>query len=79
MRESLEAKGLLDYLGSLSDDEGVESEEEDGEEEEGNVSTGERTQVREAASTSEREVLSPTHPLEESQPVSRFIELAASS
>ena len=34
MRESLEAKGLVDLLGSLSDDEGVESEEEEEEQEE---------------------------------------------
>ena len=32
MRESLEAKGLVDLLGSLSDDEGGESEEEEEEE-----------------------------------------------
>lgn len=37
LRESLEAKGLVDLLGSLSDDEGGESEEEEeeGEEEAG--------------------------------------------
>ena len=34
LRESLEAKGLVDFLGSLSDDEGLESEEEEEEEEE---------------------------------------------
>ena len=34
LRESLEAKGLVDLLGSLSDDEGGESEEEEEEEEE---------------------------------------------
>ena len=34
LRESLEAKGLVDLLGSLSDDEGGESEEEEDEEQE---------------------------------------------
>ena len=35
LRESLEAKGCLDVLGSLSDDEGIEGEGEEEEEEEG--------------------------------------------
>ena len=34
LRESLEAKGLIDHLGSLSDDEELDSEEEEEEEEE---------------------------------------------
>ena len=42
LRESLEAKGRLDALGSLSEDEGVESGDEDGEGEDadGDRSTG---------------------------------------
>ena len=50
LRESLEAKGLIDALGSLSDDEGVESDEEGEEEEEegeGGESGGEPDQSRE--------------------------------
>ena len=52
LRESLEAKGLIDALGSLSDDEGLESEEEEEEEEEegegeGGESGGEADQSRE--------------------------------
>ena len=49
LRESLEAKGLIDALGSLSDDEGLESEEEEEEEGEGEggKSGGEADQSRE--------------------------------
>ena len=48
LRESLEAKGLIDALGSLSDDEGLESDEEEEEEEgEGGESGGEGDQSRE--------------------------------
>ena len=52
LRESLEAKGLIDALGSLSDDEGLESDEEEEEEEgegegEGGESGGEADQSRE--------------------------------
>ena len=49
MRELLEAKGLIDALGSLSDDEGVENdseEEEEGEGEDGESGTGEADQSR---------------------------------
>ena len=47
LRESLEAKGLIDALGSLSDDEGLESDEEEEEEGEGGESGGEADQSRE--------------------------------
>ena len=47
MRESLEAKGLIDALGSLSDDEGVENDSEEEEEgEDGESGTGEADQSR---------------------------------
>lgn len=45
MRESLEAKGLIDALGSLSDDEGVENDSEE-EGEDGESGTGEADQSR---------------------------------
>ena len=48
LRESLEAKGLIDILGTLSDDEGGESEEE--EEEEGESEGGDDSLVREKVS-----------------------------
>jgi len=47
LMESLEAKGRLDALGSLSEDEGAESEDEEGEEGEdadGDRSTGSQVQ-----------------------------------
>lgn len=47
LMESLEAKGRLDALGSLSEDEGAESEDEEGEEGEdadGDRSTGSQAQ-----------------------------------
>ena len=49
LRESLEAKGLVDALGSLSDDEGVSDGEEEEEEEGegGQDSEGEADQSRE--------------------------------
>ena len=67
LRQLLEAKGCIDALGSLSDDELLESEEEgegggesgeeeeEGEEEtEGDVSTDERLRVEGSAITPER-------------------------
>ena len=66
LREVLEAKGCIDALGSLSDDEGLESDEEEeegggesGEEEEeegteGEVSTDERLRAEGTAITPER-------------------------
>ena len=50
LKESLDAKGLVDALGSLSDDEGGDSDEEEGDEEEGGSgedSTGEGNLSRE--------------------------------
>ena len=61
LRESLEAKGLIDALGSLSDDEGLESDEEEEEEEEGEgegeggESGGEADQSREEKLLEEEE------------------------
>ena len=53
LRESLEAKGLVDALGSLSDDEGVESDEEgegEGGESGEDVSGGDADQSKEELS-----------------------------
>jgi hypothetical protein len=59
LRESLEAKGIIDALGSLSDDEGLESDEEEEEEEEGEgeggESGGEADQSREEKMLEEEE------------------------
>ncbi len=82
MIESLEAKGQIDALGSLSDDEGTESEEEEEEEEEeGDVSANGRLKEETAdiLETEERKSSSPAHPSQEPQPVSHLVEVAASS
>ncbi len=57
LRESLEAKGIIDALGSLSDDEGLESDEEEEEEEEGEggESGGEADQSKEENMLEEEE------------------------
>ncbi len=71
LRESIEAKGLVDALGSLSDDEGIDSEEEgEGEGEEGDDEIPEEEQA---------ETSGPSHPPPELQPVSHLVEVAASS
>ena len=51
LRESLEAKGLIDHLGSLSDDEELDTEEEE-EEEEGAEKEGEEGEKVEEGSES---------------------------
>ena len=73
LRESLEAKGMLEYLGSLSDDEGTdgegegedqeeeEEEREEGEREEGEREDGEREDgEREEEEEQEREEVTST-------------------
>ena len=72
LRESLEAKGLLDMLGSLSDDEGLES---DGEEGEGESDGGDDSLAREEESEVSREegskIEEEAHQSEQSETVRR--------
>ena len=63
LRESLDAKGLADALGSLSDDEGVESDEEDEGEVEGGESGEEDVSGEGEADQSREEELSEESPV----------------